>query len=102
MAAGGSGADAEACSDRLVGVPCLTHALGGLLLGFRQPENEDDGEEEDDRPPGEKASHGCKSCVMPTGALLPCRLQKYSTNAVVDRSVAFRAINDSSTQGTMP
>ena len=68
VAAGSSGADAEACSDRLVGVPCLTHALGGLLLGFRQPENEDDGEEEDDRPPGEKASHGCKSCVVTTGA----------------------------------
>ena len=49
VAAGGSGTDAEAWA---ISCRCVlpAHALSGLLLGFRQPENEDDGEEEDDRP----------------------------------------------------
>ena len=47
----------EACGDRLVGVSSLAPAFSALLFGFRRPEEEQDGEEEDDRPPGKKAGH---------------------------------------------
>ena len=82
VAAGGSGADAEAVGDRLVGVSSLAHAFSALLFGFRRPEEQDDGEEEDDRPPGEKASHWIvKEVWCRPARALPCRLDQYSTDA---------------------
>ena len=54
---GGSGADVEVAGDLLVGVPSVALAFCPLLLALCKPEEEEYGEEEDDRPPGEKASH---------------------------------------------
>lgn len=57
VTAGGSGADPEVDGDLLVGVPSLALAFCPLLLALCKPEDEQDWEQEDDRPPGEKASH---------------------------------------------
>ena len=57
VAAGGSGADSEVDGDLLVGVPSVALAFCPLLLALCKPEDKEDWEEEDDRPPGEKASH---------------------------------------------
>ena len=54
---GGSRADSEVDGDLLVGVPSVALAFCPLLLALCKPEDEQDWEEEDDRPPGEKASH---------------------------------------------
>ena len=54
---GGSRADSEVDGDLLVGVPSVALAFCPLLLALCKPEDEEDWEEEDDRPPGEKASH---------------------------------------------
>ena len=55
VTAGGSGTDVEVAGDLLVGVPSVALAFCPLLLALCKPEEEEYGEEEDDRPPGEKA-----------------------------------------------
>ena len=54
---GGSGANPKVGGDLLVGVPSVALAFCPLLLALCKPEEEQDWEEEDDRPPSEKASH---------------------------------------------
>jgi hypothetical protein len=54
---GGSRADSEFDGDLLVGVPSIALAFCPLLLALCKPEDEEDREEEDDRDPGENASH---------------------------------------------
>ena len=67
-------ADAIARDTEVRSRPALTPATlpdvvaDFLLWGQRESPDEDDGEEEQRCPPSEKASHGCKSCVVATGA----------------------------------